>query len=221
MDLRSDARRNRELVLRAAQEVFATEGVQVPLAEVAHRAGVGAGTVHRHFPTKDALVAAVLADWIDQLTTEIRAAADSPTRFLDVFAHLVRQVAVNKSLCAAVEDSAIPTTVGAEFRDALAVLVDRARQAGVVRPDVTVADVLALVSGCVVMEKQHPLSGRMTDLVGELLGVTKPSSRNETRDEIRCAVCGTHLAVPATGRRPKFCGPACRQKAHRQRAAVT
>ena len=52
---RADARRNVERVLRAAEEVFATEGLAVPIDEIASRAGVGVGTVYRHFPTKQAL----------------------------------------------------------------------------------------------------------------------------------------------------------------------
>ncbi|MFD6451097.1 helix-turn-helix domain-containing protein, partial [Nocardia sp. NPDC060220] len=58
--LRADARRNRERVLAAAQEAFAAEGISVPLDDIARRAGVGAGTVYRHFPTKEALFTAAI-----------------------------------------------------------------------------------------------------------------------------------------------------------------
>src|SRR6266568_1718289 len=60
--LRADARRNREKVLHAAREAFAASGFGVPLDEIAARAGVGPGTVYRHFPTKEALFEAVVAD---------------------------------------------------------------------------------------------------------------------------------------------------------------
>ena len=53
--LRADARRNREAVLDAARTAFAAEGLSVPLDEIARRAGVGPGTLYRHFPTKEAL----------------------------------------------------------------------------------------------------------------------------------------------------------------------
>ena len=217
MELRSDARRNRDLVLRAAEEVFATEGTDVPLTEVARHAGVGAGTVHRHFPTKEALLGAVVLARIDQLAEGTRAAVDQPERFFDAFTHLVREVGVNKALCAAMAGDIDVPTAGDEFRDSLGALVGAAQQAGVVRADVTVGDVSALIAGCVAMERQHPDAGRMTALAAELLGVTKVGARNETDDGTRCPVCGTELAVPATGRWPKFCGAACRQRAHRQR----
>jgi AcrR family transcriptional regulator len=60
--MRSDARHNRQRVLAAARTSFAEEGPDVPLDVIAERAGVGAGTVHRHFPTKEALIAAVVTD---------------------------------------------------------------------------------------------------------------------------------------------------------------
>ena len=62
--MRADARRNRARVLEAARAVFAEEGLAVPLDEIAARAGVGAGTVYRHFPTKEALFEAVVTDRI-------------------------------------------------------------------------------------------------------------------------------------------------------------
>lgn len=70
--LRADARRNRERVLAAAQEAFAAEGISVPLDEIARRAGVGAGTVYRHFPTKEALFAAAIVDRVDRMTGRAR-----------------------------------------------------------------------------------------------------------------------------------------------------
>ena len=68
--VRSDARRNREQVLRTAQQLFATEGLGVSLDEIARRAGVGPGTVHRHFPAKEALYLAVATDMLEQLVAE-------------------------------------------------------------------------------------------------------------------------------------------------------
>ena len=59
MTLRSDARRNRDAILRAAEEVFAAESVTVPLQRIAERAGVGRGTLYRHFPDRYALAAAL------------------------------------------------------------------------------------------------------------------------------------------------------------------
>ena len=75
--LRADARRNREQVLRAAREAFAESGYGVPLDEIAARAGVGPGTVYRHFPAKEALFQAVVTARIEDLLGDARARADN------------------------------------------------------------------------------------------------------------------------------------------------
>src|ERR1035441_8815003 len=72
--LRADARRNRLKVLEAARAAFAAEGIAVPLDDIARRAGVGAGTVYRHFPTKEALFEAVVADQLQLLVGDAREA---------------------------------------------------------------------------------------------------------------------------------------------------
>ena len=75
--LRADAARNREKVLRAAREAFAESGYGVPLDEIASRAGVGPGTVYRHFPSKEALFEAVVTARITDLVSDARARADA------------------------------------------------------------------------------------------------------------------------------------------------
>src|SRR3954470_16851858 len=74
--LRADAVRNRERVLEVAYETFAEEGLSVPIDEIARRAGVGAGTVYRHFPTKEPLFEAIASDRIQYLI-------DSAARFAE------------------------------------------------------------------------------------------------------------------------------------------
>ncbi len=73
--LRADAVRNRARVLEVAYETFAAEGLSVPIDEIARRAGVGAGTVYRHFPTKEALFQAVIEDRMQHLVDDGYAAA--------------------------------------------------------------------------------------------------------------------------------------------------
>ena len=73
--LRADAARNRENVLRAARDAFAESGYGVPLDEIAARAGVGPGTVYRHFPTKEALFEAVVTVRVQDLVADARARA--------------------------------------------------------------------------------------------------------------------------------------------------
>src|ERR1700692_3315428 len=65
--LRADAARNRARVLETAYQTFAAEGLSVPIDEIARRAGVGAGTVYRHFPAKEDLVEAVIADQMQRI----------------------------------------------------------------------------------------------------------------------------------------------------------
>jgi AcrR family transcriptional regulator len=67
--LRADAQRNRELILEIAKAIFARDGVQASLDDIARRAGVGPGTLYRHFPNRDALIAAVYRSEVEKLAT--------------------------------------------------------------------------------------------------------------------------------------------------------
>ncbi|MGO1052100.1 TetR/AcrR family transcriptional regulator [Crossiella sp. CA198] len=150
---RSDAVRNRERLLRVAYETFATEGLGVPIDEIARRAGVGAGTVYRHFPTKDALFLAIVADQFDQLIArarELAGAADPGAAFYGYFSRFIREYSTDQGLMDAFAGSGFDIETAepertAEFKAALGVLLARAQQAGAVRPDVDVHDVKALV----------------------------------------------------------------------------
>ena len=152
---RADARRNRERVLRAAQQLFATEGLGVSLDEVARRAGVGPGTVHRHFPAKEALYLAVAVDQVEQLAAEAKALAATGDPATALFAQLSRMmasgaenVAVKSALMAAEFDlRAAAPGVAADLTRHVGDLLDRAQAAGAVRDDVTVEEVMALVAG--------------------------------------------------------------------------
>jgi AcrR family transcriptional regulator len=151
---RADARRNRERVLRTAQQLFAAEGLGVSLDEIARRAGVGPGTVHRHFPTKEALYLAVATDQFKQLVAEaeVLAATGDPaalfTQLSRMMATGAENVAVKSALAAAEFDmrTAAPG-VAADLTRHVADLLDRARAAGAVRHDLTVDEVMALVAG--------------------------------------------------------------------------
>ncbi|MFD0689902.1 TetR/AcrR family transcriptional regulator [Actinomadura fibrosa] len=153
-ELRADARRNRERVLRTAQRLFATEGLGVALDEIARRAGVGPGTVHRHFPTKEALYLAVAIDRLELLIAEGEALAGTgdPAALFALLSSMMasgaEDAAVKSALAAAEFDlrSAAPD-VAAGLTQQVARLLERARAAGAVRPDVTVEEVMALVAG--------------------------------------------------------------------------
>jgi AcrR family transcriptional regulator len=153
-ELRADARRNRERVLRTAQQLFATEGLGVSLDEIARRAGVGPGTVHRHFPAKEALYLAVATDEFKQLVAEadVLAAAGDPAALFTLLSRMIATGAENapvkSALTAAEYDlrTAAPD-VAADLTRHVANLLDRARAARLVRHDLTVDEVMALVAG--------------------------------------------------------------------------
>jgi AcrR family transcriptional regulator len=154
--LRADAQRNRARVLEVAAEVFAAEGLSVPVHEIARRAGVGTGTVSRHFPTKEELFAAVLLDRMRQLTGQADALAgahDAATAFFTFFATLVHEGAAHRGLAEALAGTGYDVETAAardgyDVSGRLRAMLSRAQQAGAVRADVTYPDVKALMAGC-------------------------------------------------------------------------
>ena len=156
--LRADARRNRARVLAVAAEVFAAEGLSVPVHEIARRAGVGTGTVSRHFPTKEDLFAAILLERMEHLTRqadELAATRGPGAAFFAFFAELAAQAGANLALSAAVTDSADAVREAAEpLAAALAVLLTRAQDAGAVRADITVTDLHAITAGALLAEQR-------------------------------------------------------------------
>lgn len=150
---RADARRNRELLLTVAREAFEEAGPDASLVEIARRAGVGQGTLYRHFPTRAALLQAVLADRIETLC--LRAAQLSATESADdALAAWLRlflaHVHVNQGLAGAFMVEEIEPWVADCHRvivDAAAGLLERAQQAGTARPDLTPDDLVQLVVG--------------------------------------------------------------------------
>ncbi|MEV0245947.1 helix-turn-helix domain-containing protein [Nocardia sp. NPDC050712] len=242
---RTDARRNRALVLAAAQQAFAEHGMSVSLAEIARRAGVGAGTVYRHFPTKSDLLEAVMQQRIDRLArvaAEHLRAPDPGVAFFAVCTEVIASTPGNQALCDIVQSGdgwprALLQSAGARFHRAMEALLVSAQQQGAVRADITLADVLDIFTGCVAIQR-HQLPDRSlvrgAALVLDALrpnaalpAVTKPGpapnsrnetpARNETDGTPRCPICATALRRPPTGRPARYCSAACRQKAHRRR----
>jgi AcrR family transcriptional regulator len=148
--LRADAARNRELLLVAAADEFAERGLDASVADIARRAGVGKGTVFRHFATKDDLIAAIVLDRIDALNAvgERLLEATDPgaalLEFLTVAAHQ-RQQRDLSFLQGASDLNPEVTRVRAQMFQTVHTLVDRAREHGAVRADVTGTDVILLM----------------------------------------------------------------------------
>jgi AcrR family transcriptional regulator len=145
--LRADAQRNRDKVLRAAHDAFAASGYGVPLDEIAAMAGVGPGTVYRHFPSKEELFEAVVTARLRDLIAAARGLASDPDPGQAFFGFLRRfrqEAAAKRDLPDAI---AIPGSLQDELHAALDVLLRRAQQAGAVRADVTTQDLTALLKG--------------------------------------------------------------------------
>ena len=152
--MRSDARRNRERVLAAAGDVFADLGLKAQVEEVARRAGVGVGTVCRHFPTKQALVEAVLEAMYESLLDDAQYALALPdpgaafeTFFVKLAAFQARHRALAEQMANAIDlpMSAQPTRH--RLRRAITELVVNAQAAGTIRSDIGPADIAMLFSG--------------------------------------------------------------------------
>ena len=163
--LRADAARNRARVLEVAYDTFAAEGLSVPIDEIARRAGVGAGTVYRHFPTKDDLFRAVIEDRIRNIVDDGRAllASGDPGESLFMFLRsmVLRWGATDRGLADALAGvgidikGAVPEAEEA-FLGLLGELLRAAQKAGTVRRDVDVPDVKAIVVGCQAMQAYQP-----------------------------------------------------------------
>jgi len=151
--MRADARRNRERVLAAAEEVFGELGASASTEEVARRAGVGIGTVFRHFPTKEELYEAIVVRRLSRLLEEAPVDTDDAAEaFRSFFTRIVDEAAAKKAFADTMAVVAIDVTkstsgAGDKIRDTIGVLLARAQAAGAIRSDVTKAEVMVLLAG--------------------------------------------------------------------------
>ncbi|MFI1973308.1 TetR/AcrR family transcriptional regulator [Streptomyces cinnamoneus] len=150
---RADAERNRVCVLKAARSLFREHGDAVQMPEVARAAGVGVGTVYRHFPSRQALIAAVADQRFGEIAEYARTAClREPGRGLLLYLRHVGEVlAADQRLSAVVEATLGATAPRGEARaqleEALSSLIARDQAAGAIRADLTVGDVYMLVGG--------------------------------------------------------------------------
>jgi AcrR family transcriptional regulator len=154
--LRSDAERNRRLVLEAAARAFAEDGLEVGMAEIARRAGVGNATVFRRFPSKDVLIEAIIEEKISELIDAARRAAqiadpwESLVALMETTAELQAR---DRGFFQATEQFLLdhPDLLRRHrpILDAVEPLIERAQRAGVLRDDVTTLDIMGLIKGSV------------------------------------------------------------------------
>ena len=147
--MRADARRNREKLLKAAAALFAAEGTDVSLEAVAKRAGVGIGTLYRHFPTRDALIAETYRNEVDHVAEgadELLAALPPDQAMEEWLERFIVYVAAKRGMSDALKSMSLSREqlfpearrrIGATLDTLLAAGV----QAGTIRPDVTADDV--------------------------------------------------------------------------------
>jgi AcrR family transcriptional regulator len=152
--LRADARRNHERVLNAARAVFAEQGRDAQMDDVARQAEVGVGTVYRHFPTKEALIEALALDSFERVTAKAREALaiadpwEALTSSLWAGAEILSADRALAELMAVIPGSIIEgSPVEQELRELTGELLRRAREAGVLRADVILDDIPMLMCG--------------------------------------------------------------------------
>jgi AcrR family transcriptional regulator len=166
-------------VLAAARDSFANEGPDVPLDVIAARAGVGPGTVHRHFPTKESLIAAVVTDRLAGLAARagsLAGAVDPTASFVAFIRELTAEARQNVVLNGALGGAGIGVE-GAEaatvLSSSLGQLLERAQGDGGVREDLTVPDLHAILSGVIAMERNLSADHQGIGLEIVIDGLTK------------------------------------------------
>ncbi|HZB74902.1 MAG TPA: helix-turn-helix domain-containing protein [Solirubrobacteraceae bacterium] len=158
--LRADARRNRERILKAARAVFADQGVEAQIDDVARRAHVGVGTVYRHFPTKELLLDAIVREHFDAIAALAREALDNEdgwAGFCELIWRAAERNAADRSFCevmSARDKSDVVAECGlAAMTDEL---MERAKAQGTMRPDAGQSDVPVMMIGASAVMQAMP-----------------------------------------------------------------
>jgi AcrR family transcriptional regulator len=181
--LRADARANRDKLTAAARALFAERGTSAPLEDVAERAGVGIGTLYRHFPTRQELLEAV---YVDEVEAIARAADDlaelPPWEALSEWLHRYvgfaeTKRALNEALMETDPKSTVLLTCRTAIVGAGTPLVERAQLAGVVRSDTTFVDVVRMVGAiALVPTEDAEQKNRLLELALDGLRYHEPAS---------------------------------------------
>jgi len=167
---RADARRNVERLIVAAREAFAAAGANAPLDDIAAAAGVGSGTLYRHFPTRLALIEAVYRDSVERLCTEgERLAATEPpaVALIDWLRGFVTVVSEKRGLAAALSDEGRAQSLFGEchamINAAGAGLLDRAKDAGAIRADVPLGDLRMMDTASAIAADTSPAAPALAE----------------------------------------------------------
>jgi AcrR family transcriptional regulator len=175
--MRADARRNRDKLVATAHQLFTENGTDVALEAVAQKAGVGVGTLYRHFPTRDALVEAVYLTELDRLhsgAAELLASYppdEALERWLDLF---VQYAVTKRGLAGALRSifesgGNLYAQSRAKIVDALGSLLDAAGAEGAIRSDLDPEDVLLAMGGIWSLPDEPDWAGRARKLLGLMM----------------------------------------------------
>jgi AcrR family transcriptional regulator len=176
--MRADARRNREKLLLAAVELFAGAGEDVALEAIAERAGVGTGTLYRHFPTREALAEAAYRNEVQRLCDaagELLAALPPDDALAEWMDRFVIYVAAKRSMAnmlqsvIASSDSSLYADARLQMVGAITMLLEAAERAGTIRADVEPEDVLRVMSGIWLVADGEDWSERARRLLSLLM----------------------------------------------------
>ncbi|RLV09099.1 TetR family transcriptional regulator [Streptomyces griseocarneus] len=147
--MRRDAQRNRELLIAAAREVYAEQGVEAPLDDIARRAGVGNATLYRRFPTRGALIEAVFGEGLTATLhrgEEARAAEDAWSGLVHYLEHIFEGLAADRGandlMTTGIQGIPSLENLKAHHHETVSLLFARAREQGTLRSDVVVEDLL-------------------------------------------------------------------------------
>jgi AcrR family transcriptional regulator len=169
--LRADARRNHDRLLSEARTTFAEYGADASLEDVARRAGVGIGTLYRHFPNRHALLSAVFSDAVSDLLARSRELLDDPhpctalvAWLRAIITHAGEYRGLSRALMTASHDDASELArCSGPMREAGSALLARAQQAGAVRPDVSIGDLLQLTNAIALAAEETPGDPELAD----------------------------------------------------------
>jgi AcrR family transcriptional regulator len=184
--MRADAKRNYELLVTAARKVFDQQGGGASMESIAKEAGVGIGTLYRHFPTRQALLEAVYRDQVEELCALARELSDEPAdkalerwlRALMAFATTKKNL--SSSLMSGPNKSEVATSCSAMVREAATKLLAEAQRTGQVRGDVDAIDLLRMSHALAIAADQpysHPDQGER--LMSVLLAGLRPQPADQ------------------------------------------
>jgi AcrR family transcriptional regulator len=168
--MRADARRNVARLIAVAREAFSERGADASMDDIARRAGVGSGTLYRHFPTKAALIEAVYRDGVNTLCErgeEYLTTLPPDTALFEWLRALVAYVTQKRglagSLLASIDTTSLFADVHAKIAASGGALLERAKEAGAVRSDVELNDVVKLASAIAHAGEQSPEGADLSD----------------------------------------------------------